>query len=87
MPPEVVHVHIIVHRHTGLVLGTTDDIPGFVVHANDEDEMEAKLAPALNSFMRALGHDVTYAEVERNEPAPGFGPSEFIARRSLAEAA
>jgi hypothetical protein len=80
---EDIHIRVLTHRDSGLVMGLTDDLPGFVVHANSKEELEAKLAPALKSFLRAQGQPVDDVIVERKDAPPGFDPPAFIARGQL----
>jgi hypothetical protein len=67
------------HKTTGLLMAVSDDLPGFVVHAHSEEELEDKLASVFEAFMRATDRPVKNVTVIKNEPAPGFGPPHFVA--------
>lgn len=50
-----IEVKVYRHKSTGLLMAATADLPGFVVHAHSDDEMEAKLIPAYKAFIEAIG--------------------------------
>lgn len=80
--PAEVTLDVLVHRTTGVLMALSDDLPGFVVHASSEDELERKIPFALQSFIRATRNEETKWHVVKNERAPGFGPPAFIAHRA-----
>jgi hypothetical protein len=74
-------IHVRQHRKTGLLMAMTDDLPGFFVHAHDEDELFAKLGPAIESFMNKTGRPVMKVEVVRE--SEDYWPPEFVARAAM----
>jgi hypothetical protein len=75
-------IHVLEHKATGLLAAMCDDLPGFVVHAHDLEELEARIGPALESFLKAIGNPVGHLEVARAAP-PGFWPPTFIAKAAM----
>ena len=75
------------HRTTGLLMAISDDLPGFVVHAHNEDEMMQKLGKAFADFMRATSRPVRNVQIVLAESAPGFWPPAYIAKGDLDMAA
>jgi hypothetical protein len=86
MPYKETKIRVLEHRKTGLLMAVADDLPGFVVHAHTEDELEGKLADAYEQFMKANGEEVGRVEVIRKSVAD-YWPPAFIARSQLAAAA
>ena len=74
------------HGKTGLLMALCDELNGFVVHAHTDDEMEAKLVPAFEQYMKAAGRDIGRFELVRKAP-PGYRPPTFLARTHLEAAA
>lgn len=74
------HIKVLTHRTTGLLMAMTDDLPGFIVHADTPEELYGKLAPALVSFLKAAGREVTDFTIEEDCPVPDFVPIAYIAR-------
>jgi len=79
---ERAYITVRCHRETGLMMATSDDLPGFVVHAHSEQELKQKLKMAFESFMKATGRPVQDATVEEDSPA-GYTPPAYIARAHL----
>lgn len=72
-------INITKHEDTGLLVASSDDMKGFVVHARSDDELYGKLANAFTHYMNAIGSPVSNVEVRRETPA-GFWPPTYIAR-------
>jgi hypothetical protein len=70
------------HTATGLFVATSDEIPGFVVHAHTHEDLGAKLAPALKEWMQAIGRPISDVTVER-DGLPGYEPAAFVAKGHL----
>lgn len=71
-------IRVLQHRKTGLIMAISDDVPGFVVHAHDEEEIARKLVPAYKAYMAALG-EPDEAEFELvNNSTPGYWPPAFV---------
>lgn len=56
---DPIKIQVYRHETTGLLMAATDDLPGFVVHAHSDDEMEAKLIPAYKAFIEATRQPLT----------------------------
>lgn len=74
------------HKKTKLLMATIDEVPGFIVHAHDEDELRNKLADAFEQFMNATDQPVTGVHLI-DETAPGFWPPAFVAEAESKRAA
>jgi len=75
-------IHVLEHRKTGLLMALCDELPGFVVHADTDAEIESKLAPAFEQFMEAAGHHVESVQVTK-EPLSGDWPPTFLAKAAM----
>lgn len=84
---DEIKVRSFVHKTTGLIVALSDDVPGFIVHAHSDDEMEAKLAAEYAAFIEASEGRTVRVIVEAYEPAPGFGPPAFMLSTQPAKAA
>lgn len=87
MARKEIKIHVQEHRPTGLLTATSDDLPGFVVHAHAEKELLDKLGNAFEQFMAAIGTPVSQVEVTEYGTPPGFWPPAYIAKATLAQAA
>jgi hypothetical protein len=65
-------IHVLGHRKTGLLMALCDELPGFIVHADTDEEIEAKLAPAFKQYMRAAGQHVESVQVTGSGRPPGY---------------
>lgn len=71
------------HNETGMVMMRAVTLPGFIVFGDSEDELEAKVVPAFESFLEAAQlHDGRHWKL-KTETVPGFSPPSY----SLLEAA
>jgi hypothetical protein len=86
MAPSTVKMSVFEHRKTHLLMAVSDEVPGFVVYAHTEEELEKKLAPAFEAFMHAVGETNTEYQVE-NQSTPGYWPPVLALRAARREAA
>ena len=86
---RIIKIQIHSHRKTGLLMATSSDMPGLVVHGRSEDDLKQKLPGAVQDLLEAAGHEVTYVSVvvDEDRTIPEFGPAAFIASASLAACA
>ena len=66
-------------------MAMSDDMPGLVVHARSDEELERKLPLAIRDLLQASGFEVGDVTLMRDDsvvPA-SFGPPAFIANASL----
>jgi hypothetical protein len=78
VPADRIKIQVLTHKQTGLVMAVAENLPGFVVHAHSEDELEAKLIPAFLSFLRATDQPTDGDWIVVNETVPGFSPAAFV---------
>ncbi|HXF53382.1 MAG TPA: DUF1902 domain-containing protein [Hyphomicrobiaceae bacterium] len=67
------------------MMAISDDLPGLVVHARSDEELERKLAIVVRDLLEAEGFKVVSLTLRREEDIPlsDFGPPAFIAKASL----
>jgi hypothetical protein len=82
-----IKIQVFQHSETGLLMAIGEDLPGFIVHAHSKDEMRAKLVPAYNSYLRALGQADEEGVELTDKTIPGFWPPVFEIRRAASKAA
>jgi hypothetical protein len=82
-----IEITILQHKKTGLLMAMSRDVPGFIVHAHTDDEMQDKLVPAYYAYMEALGEplDGEYELIDKS--APGFWPPVFVIHSARQRAA
>jgi hypothetical protein len=79
--PEI-KIHVMQHKKTGLLAAMSEDLKGFMVHAHTEEEMFAKLGPAFEHFMKAIGEPISDVSVRQESPE-GFWPPTYVATGRL----
>lgn len=84
-PPSEIHVQIITHEKTGLLVALSDDLKGLYAHGRTIDELESNVVDAIRDIIEATfgGH----AEVmpAGDEPqTKGFRPKEMKFNAALA---
>jgi hypothetical protein len=79
---HVFKIHVLEHRKTGLLMALCDELPGFTVHADTDEALEAKLAPAFKQYMRAAGRHVESVQVTR-EAHSEYWPPTFLAKAAM----
>lgn len=83
---RLINIRTVCHRKTGLLTAFSDDLPGLLVTARTEDEMEEKLPAAVREMVEANGGqvvgDVIVTRDEEHMPE-SFGPPAFIANAVL----
>jgi len=82
-----IEITILQHRTTGLLMAVSRDVPGFIVHAHTDDEMQEKLVPAYKAYMEALGDPVEGECELLDKSAPGFWPPVFVLHSARQRAA
>ena len=70
------------HKKTGLLAAMSEEMPGFIVHAHTEEELEGKLAGAFAAFKEAIGEPVEDVKITEETPA-GFWPPTYLASGEL----
>lgn len=85
MEEKSIRIKVLCHQKTGLLMAMSDDMPGLVVNARSDEELEHKLPLAVRDLLEAAGNEVVQVTVVRDESsAPhNFGPQAFIANASL----
>ena len=66
------------HKKTGLLAAMSEDLKGFIVHAHTEEELFAKIGPAFEHYMAAIGTPVSDVSVRQGSPE-GFWPPMYVA--------
>lgn len=82
-----IEITIMQHRSTGLLMAVSRDVPGFVVHAHTDEEMQEKLVPAYKAFKEALGEPLDGEYELLDKSAPGFWPPVFVLHSARQRAA
>ena len=64
------------HAATGLLVASSDDMPGLCVHGRNEDELNKRVPVAIRALLEAMGQEVVSLEpVASKISAPvGFVP-------------
>lgn len=73
-----IHVSIISHAKTGLLLATSEDHKGLMVHGRSLEEIEARLPVAIRALLEAEGKTVasiTPIDLGHDVKKAGFSPS------------
>lgn len=84
MRVQVIHVHVLKHQDTGLLMAVSDDLPGLIVHGRSEAELETRIPNAIRDLLEASGGYVESVTMERDKRhVPEFGPPAFIANAAL----
>ena len=63
--PVTYPVQIVKHNRSDLLMVLIPEVPGFILHAYSDDEVEQKLGPAFKAYMNATVKDE--AEARRRE--------------------
>ena len=82
-----IKIRVLQHRQTGLIMAVSDDVPGFVVHAHDEEEIARKLLPAYKAYMEAIGEPDNSEFELVNNSTPGYWPPAFVLQAAHNKAA
>lgn len=76
---QSITIETIRHRDTGLIVATSPEMKGLIVHARSEKELNVRIPQAIRAILEAEGVrvvDVKPAEVEKETKTPaGFVPS------------
>jgi hypothetical protein len=85
MDEKSIRIKVLCHKNTGLLMAMSDEMPGLIVHARTDAELEDKLPLAVRDLLEASGHEVVQVTVVRDESSAmhNFGPPAFIANASL----
>lgn len=77
-------ITLLEHKETGLLMATSDDLPGLVVHGKSAEEIEGKLPGIVSDLLKASGEQVGEVRLERTRiDGIGFGPPSFIANACI----
>ncbi len=74
---NVINVDIQTHRETGLILATSDDMPGLYVHARSFEELERRLPIAIRDILEFKGNIVESVEIVRRPNSDPFMSPHF----------
>jgi len=81
---RTINIKVQEHRKTGLLMATSEEMRGLIVHARSEEELQSRLEIAVRDLLEADGHQVDYVRVTRKESAqPAFSLPTFIASAVL----
>lgn len=58
MTNRTIRVWTVTHKTTGLLAACSDDLPGLLLTARTEAELEARLPRAISQILEAQGHGV-----------------------------
>ena len=85
MEKKSISIKVFCHRKTDLLMAMSNDLPGLVVHARTDEELERKLPLAIRDLLEASGNEVVQLTVVKDESLSlhNFGPPAFIANASL----
>ena len=73
------------HSETGLLVATSDDLPGFYAHGRSEREIEERIPQAMKSLLEAQsGEKIHIVKCESRGQQSGFEP--MIAHYALEDA-
>jgi hypothetical protein len=87
MPNSVTYqVQTFQRKSSDLFMVLIPDVPGFILHAYSQDEIEEKLAGAFEAYMNATGRPVSGVEVVRNETMKDYWPPAYVAKAVLTAA-
>ena len=76
------------HRNTGLLVATSSDLPGLVIAARSEEQIEHELPEAIREVLKARGEKiahVTATRTLRREP-DNFSRRSFVSSATLTPA-
>jgi len=73
-----IEIQILQHKTSGLLMAISKDVPGFIVHAHTDEELEEKLVPAYVAFMEATGAPLDDEYQLVNRSTPDFWPPVFV---------
>jgi hypothetical protein len=88
MEKKSIKIRVLRHSGTDLLMAMSDDMPGLVVHARSDEEIERKLPIAVRDLFEASGFTVASVSLLRDESAApaNFGPPAFIVNASFSAA-
>ncbi|QRG06125.1 DUF1902 domain-containing protein [Xanthobacter dioxanivorans] len=84
---QMINVEIKRHRETGLLLATSEDMPGLMVHGRTMAEMEERLPIAARDILEHQGHTVQSVTLEKSRLSDNFWPAHVTVNASMAAAA
>jgi hypothetical protein len=64
-------------------MAVSDDMPGLIVHARSQEELENRLPGIVRDLLEADGHMVEHVHLERDSNLADFDPPAFIASACL----
>ncbi|MEK9751766.1 MAG: hypothetical protein VW338_00945 [Rhodospirillaceae bacterium] len=81
----LITINTVVHRDTKLMVATSPELRGLIVHARSESELDERIPQAIRALLEAEGHSVSSIEPVVEEGTPSaFVP---MTRRFQARAA
>lgn len=58
MKEKIIKIRVLCHQTTGLLMATSEDIAGLVVHGRSNEELEKKIPLAVRDLLQASGFTV-----------------------------
>lgn len=69
----LISINIAVHRDTRLLVATSPELKGLVVHARSQDEMNSRIPQAIKALLEAQGHTVeSVSPADDEQTLPDF---------------
>ncbi|MBB6306259.1 DUF1902 domain-containing protein [Xanthobacter tagetidis] len=87
MKDQLINVEVASHKETGLLLATSSDLPGLMVHGRSLAEIEERLPIAARDILEHQGHRVMAVTVEKSRLSGNFWPAHVTVNASMANAA
>jgi hypothetical protein len=78
-PPMKVNISVLRHAETGLLAALCDEYPGFILHAHDNESLDAKLKPALEDYLAAVFNKPVRLKPLVQKTPPGYSPPSYSA--------
>lgn len=84
---QVIHIHILEHRTTDLLVAVSDDLYGLVVHGRSEEEIRDRLPGVIRELIEAQGHQLLSLDVKQDDrlARAGFGLPAYVASAALVD--
>ena len=62
-PEKSYNIKIVKHRNTGLLVATSEDLPGLMVASRSHEELEREVPIAIREMLEARGEKAPHVEV------------------------
>jgi hypothetical protein len=80
---KLIRITMFAHKKVGLLMATSDDLPGFNLLGQSEEEIERKLPAAVRDFLEMSGYKIVRFDLMRDKRLEAFLPAAFVAHASL----